>query len=95
MFTALRKKNLTEVLRYVDDFKLMCRNREGAERMFKITKLFLKNRLKLDISKKKSQIINPRKQKSEFLVFLIKAILKGKDGKRVAHTWMKDIEKVY
>jgi group II intron reverse transcriptase/maturase len=91
-FRALKKGNLTEVylIRYADDFKLLCRNRGSAERMFKITKLFLKNRLKLEISKKKSKIVNLRKQKSEFLGFAIKAILKGKDGKRVAHTWMKD-----
>ena len=91
-YKELRKGNLTEVylIRYADDFKLMCRDRGSAERMFKITKLFLKNRLKLDISKKKSKIVNLRKQKSEFLGFTIKAILKGKNGKRVAHTWMKD-----
>lgn len=91
-YKELRKGNLTEVylIRYADDFKLMCRDRGSAERMFKITKLFLKNRLKLDISKKKSKIVNLRKQKSEFLGFTIKAVLKGKNGKRVAHTWMKD-----
>jgi len=91
-YRALRRGNLTEVylIRYADDFKLMCRDRGSAERMFKITKLFLKNRLKLEISKKKSKIVNLRKQKSEFLGFAIKAVLKGKNGKRVAQTWMKD-----
>ncbi|MCS5422166.1 MULTISPECIES: reverse transcriptase domain-containing protein [Psychrilyobacter] len=91
-YRALKKENLTEVylIRYADDFKLLCRYRGNAERMFNITKLFLKNRLKLEISKKKSKIVNLRKQKSEFLGFAIKAVRKGKKGKRVAHTWMKD-----
>jgi len=91
-YKEMKKTKLTEVYlaRYADDFKLMCRSRESAERMFKITKLFLKNRLKLDISKKKSKIVNLRKQKSEFLGFSIKAVLKGKNGKRVAQTWIKD-----
>ncbi len=84
-----KKSNLTEVylIRYADDFKLMCRNRESAERMFKITKQFLNNRLKLEISKKKSKIVNLRNEKSEFLGFSIKAV---KNGKKVAHTWIRD-----
>ena len=77
----LRKyTNLTEVkiVRYADDFKLFCKNRDSVERMFKITKIFLKNRLKLDISKEKSKTINLRKQSSIFLGFKIKAVRKGK-----------------
>lgn len=91
-YLAIRKTKLIEVhlVRYADDFKLLCRNRESAEKMFKITKQFLKEKLKLDISKKKSKIINLRKKKSEFLGFTIKTVLKGKNGKRVAHLWMKD-----
>lgn len=77
---ALKKTNLIEVriIRYADDFKLFCRNRAAAERMFKITKQFLKHRLKLEISKEKSKVINLRKKKSIFLGFSIKAIPKGK-----------------
>ena len=61
--------------------------------MFKITKQFLKNRLKLDISKKKSKIVNLKKQRSEFLGLSIKASLKGKNGKRVAHSYMSEKSK--
>jgi RNA-directed DNA polymerase len=87
-YVVIKKTNLTEVylVRYADDFKLLCRDRGSAEKMFKITKLFLKNRLKLEISK----IVNLRKQKSEFLGFAIKAVLKRKNGKRVAQTRMNN-----
>ena len=81
---ALKKTNLTEVklVRYADDFKLMCRTHKDAVRMFKITKQFLKHRLKLDISPTKSKVVNLRKKSSEFLGFSIKAILKGRKGNK-------------
>lgn len=87
-YRGLKQTKLTEVflVRYADDFKLMCRTREGAEKMFKITKQFLKEKLKLNISKEKSQVINLRKKRSIFLGFEIKAVKKGK--KVVANLWM-------
>lgn len=74
---SLRKKTkLTEVkiVRYADDFKLFCRNRESAEKIFKLVKIFLKERLKLEISPEKSKIVNLRKQSSDFLGLTIKTI---------------------
>ncbi|MGL5427935.1 MAG: hypothetical protein ACRDAS_08495, partial [Cetobacterium sp.] len=60
--------------RYADDFKLFCRDRGSAEKYFKLVKIFLKERLKLEISKEKSKIVNLRKQSSDFLGIRIKAI---------------------
>ncbi|MGL4998967.1 MAG: group II intron reverse transcriptase/maturase [Cetobacterium sp.] len=74
---ALKKNsNLKEVkiVRYADDFKLFCRDRGSAEKYFKLVKIFLKERLKLEISKEKSKIVNLRKQSSDFLGIKIKAI---------------------
>ncbi|MGL5427158.1 MAG: reverse transcriptase domain-containing protein, partial [Cetobacterium sp.] len=73
---ALRDTNLTEVriVRYADDFKLFCRDRASAEKMFKLVKLFLKDRLKLEISEKKSKIVNLRKEYSIFLGIKLKAV---------------------
>ncbi|MGL5313871.1 MAG: reverse transcriptase domain-containing protein, partial [Peptostreptococcaceae bacterium] len=73
---ALRDTNLTEVriVRYADDFKLFCRDRASAEKMFKLVKIFLKDRLKLEISEKKSKIVNLRKEYSTFLGIKLKAI---------------------
>jgi len=66
------------IIRYADDFKIMCRTRDEAERMFIAVKLWLKERLNLEISPEKSKITNLRKKASEFLGFTIKAVVKGK-----------------
>ncbi|MGL6023790.1 MAG: group II intron reverse transcriptase/maturase, partial [Cetobacterium sp.] len=73
---ALKGTNLTEVrtVRYADDFKLFCRDRGSAEKMFKLVKIFLRDRLKLEISEKKSKIVNLRKEYSVFLGIKFKAI---------------------
>lgn len=71
-------------MRYADDFKLFCRNRESAEKMFKLVKIFLRDRLKLEISPEKSKIVNLRKQSSDFLGLTIKTIKNR--GKRTARS---------
>ncbi|MGE7625533.1 group II intron reverse transcriptase/maturase [Viridibacillus sp. NPDC096237] len=74
------------IVRYADDFKIICRDWKTAEKWFHAVKLYLKERLKLDISPEKSKIINLRKHESAFLGFTIRANRKGK--KRVAHTFV-------
>lgn len=69
---ALRKNsNLKEIyiIRYADDFKILCRDRKDAEKIFIAVKLWLKERLGLEISKEKSKITNLRKSSTEFLGF--------------------------
>lgn len=73
-FSKLREVKL---VRYADDFKLFCRNKNDADYFFKISKIFLKENLKLDISEEKSKVINLRRQTSEFLGFKINAIKKS------------------
>jgi RNA-directed DNA polymerase len=86
---AKKNTNLKEgyLVRYADDFKILCRDWKTAEKWYHAVKSYLKERLKLDISPEKSQIINLRKRESEFLGFTIRANIKGK--KRVAHTGIK------
>ncbi|SIS36643.1 group II intron reverse transcriptase/maturase [Salimicrobium flavidum] len=74
------------IVRYADDFKILCRDWKTAQKWYHAVKLYLKDRLKLDISPEKSKVINLRKNESEFLGFMIRAEVKGKDGKRVAYT---------
>lgn len=74
------------IIRYADDFKILCRDWKTAQKWYHAVRLYLKERLKLDISPEKSKVINLRKNESEFLGFTIKAEVKGKDGKRVAYT---------
>ena len=75
------------IIRYCDDFKIMCRTRDEAERIFIAAKKWLKERLHLEISPDKSKITNLRKKTSEFLGFQIKAVVKGE--KRVANSRVK------
>ncbi|APH06965.1 group II intron reverse transcriptase/maturase [Bacillus weihaiensis] len=86
---AKKRTHLKEgyLVRYADDFKILCRDWKTAEKWYHAVKLFLKERLKLDISPEKSKIINLRKHASAFLGFTILANRKGK--KRVAHTFVR------
>jgi len=79
-YRALRPSNLKEmyIVRYADDFKLMCRDYETAQKAFIAVKDWLKERLNLDISPEKSKVINIRKNYSNFLGFKLKVIKKGK-----------------
>jgi RNA-directed DNA polymerase len=86
---AKKHTNLKEgyLVRYADDFKILCRDWKTAQKWFYAVRQYLKERLKLDISPEKSRVINLRKHESEFLGFTLRANKKGK--KRVAHTGIK------
>jgi group II intron reverse transcriptase/maturase len=79
-YRPLRKTNLKEVfiVRYADDFKLFCKTYEDAKNIFEATKLWLMERLNLEISPEKSKIVKLRKQYSEFLGIKFKVVKKGK-----------------
>ena len=66
------------IVRYADDFKIMCSPYEEAQRFYHSTVDFLNKRLKLEISPEKSKVVNLRKNSSDFLGFKIKVIPKGK-----------------
>jgi group II intron reverse transcriptase/maturase len=78
-YVALRKSKLKEVyiIRYADDFKIFCRKRSDADKIFMATKLWLKERLGLDISPEKSKVVNLKKNYSDFLGFQLKVERKG------------------
>lgn len=79
-YRALRGSKLKEIyiVRYADDFKIFCRKRSDADKIFLATKLWLKERLRLDISPEKSKVVNLKKKKSEFLGFTMKLVRKRK-----------------
>lgn len=66
------------IVRYADDFKIFCRKRSDAIKIFEAVKMWLKERLNLEVSEEKSKIVNLKKNYSEFLGFKLKAIKKGK-----------------
>ena len=88
--------NLKEcyVVRYADDFKIFCKKRSDAVKLFEATKLWLKERLGLEISPEKSKIVNLKRHCSEFLGFKLRVREKGKrpDGTKrfVVEAHIKD-----
>ena len=96
MYKALRKTNLKEmyVVRYADDFKIFCRKRSDADKVFISAKLWLQDRLKLQISEEKSKVVNLKRHYSEFLGFKLKAIKKGNKYVVRSHMRDKSVEKV-
>lgn len=66
------------IVRYADDFKIFCRKRSDAVKLFEATKRWLMERLGLEISPDKSKIVNLKRHFSEFLGFKLKVRKKGK-----------------
>lgn len=75
------KSNLKEmhIVRYCDDFKIVCRNAKDAQRAFVAVKSWLQERLGLEINTEKSKVINLRKNYSDFLGFKLKVKPKKKN----------------
>lgn len=89
-YTALKKTNLKEFyhVRYADDFKILCRDYETAQKIYIATKEWLQQRLGLEISPTKSKIVNLKTNHSEFLGLKFKAI--QKNGKWVCYSHISD-----
>ena len=89
-YKMLRETQLKEmyIVRYADDFKIFCRKRSDADKVFVAVKQWLQDRLKLQISEEKSKVINLKKHYSEYLGFKLKAVRKGK--KYVVRSHMRD-----
>lgn len=84
------KSNLKEmyIVRYADDFKILCRNYETAVKVYHSTEQWLKDRLHLEISPEKSKITNLKKNYTEFLGFKIK--VQRKNNKYVTTSRISD-----
>lgn len=79
-YTYARKyTNLKDgfIVRYADDFKIMCRTYKDAKRYYYATVDFLKTRLGLEISEEKSKVVNLKKNSSNYLGFKMKSVKKG------------------
>lgn len=73
------------IVRYADDFKIFTNNRENANKIFNATKMWLKERLDLDISPEKSKITDLRKSYTEFLGFKLKLQKKSQRYTVISH----------
>lgn len=89
-FREMRKTSLKElhVVRYADDIRIMCANKNDAEKVMQGAKIWLEERLKLEVSDEKTRVINLNKKYGEFLGIKIRT--KNKGGKRVIASHMCD-----
>jgi group II intron reverse transcriptase/maturase len=97
LFRKLRRDtDLKEIyiIRYADDFKLICRERETAEKVYAGTKLWLKDRLGLEVNEEKSKIVDVRIGSSEFLGLRFKVKKKGNKWVVNSHLTDKSKDKV-
>jgi group II intron reverse transcriptase/maturase len=79
------------IVRYADDFKIMCRTYEEAQRFYHATIDFLNKRLGLEVNEDKSKVVNLKKNSSTFLGFKVKLVKQGKSRYGyVAKTGMTD-----
>ena len=78
-YKKMRETNLKEmfIVRYADDFRIFCRNREDAERTMQAVMQWITERLHLEVSPEKTRIVNVRKRYAEFLGFKIMVYHKG------------------
>lgn len=81
------------IVRYADDFKLFCKKRSDAEKLFQATQMWLKERLGLEINQDKSKVVNLKKHYSEFLGIKMKLWCKGDKWVIESHMRDKAIEK--
>ena len=94
-YKAIRKTRLKEmhIVRYADDFKIFCSNPKTAEAVLMATKMWLKERLGLEVSEEKTKITYLKKNSSEFLGVKFKAVPKGRKFVVRSHITDKNIEK--
>jgi RNA-directed DNA polymerase len=78
-YAAMKKTGLKEmfIVRYADDFRIFCRTKTNAEKTKIAITQWLSERLKLEVSEKKTRIVNVKRRYSEFLGFKIKVHSKG------------------
>ena len=78
-YRAMKTTGLKEmyIVRYADDFRILCRTKSEAERIKIAVSKWLWERLRLEVSPEKTRIVNVKKKYSEFLGFKIKVHPKG------------------
>ncbi len=95
-YRAMRNTRLKEmyIVRYADDFRILCRTKEQAERTRIAVTQWLKERLRLDVSQEKTRVVNSRRSYSEFLGFKIRLHKKGEKYTVQSHICDKAFKKV-
>ena len=82
------------IVRYADDFKIFCRKRSDAKKIFFAVEKWLNERLHLEISPEKSKIVNLKKQYSDFLGFKLKVHKKANKYTVISHINDKSAKRI-
>lgn len=95
-YKALRKSKLKEmyIVRYADDFKILCKSHKTALKIYNATKKWLKERLNLEMSEEKSGITNIKKKAVDFLGISLKAEVKRNKYVIQSHVSTKSKKKI-
>ena len=80
------------IVRYADDFRIFCRNKEDALRTKEAVTAWITERLRLEVSPEKTRIVNVRKRYSEFLGFKIRVRPKSRKYIVQSHICDKKLE---
>ena len=93
-YRAMRKTRLKEmyIVRYADDFRIFCRNKEDAVKTKEAVTAWMAERLRLEVSPEKTRIVNARKRHLEFLGFKICVRPKGRKYAVQSHICDKKLE---
>ena len=94
-YIAMRKTKLKEmyIVRYADDFRIFCRTKTEAEKSKIAITQWLKERLKLEVNKEKTKVVNVKRKYTEFLGLKIKLHTKGKKQVVKSHISDKQLSK--
>ena len=76
LLEATRLKKIF-IVRYADDFRIFCRNKDEAGRIKAATTQWLRERLRLEVSPDKTRVVNVRQRYMDFLGFKVKLFPKG------------------
>jgi len=96
-YNALKKSSKLKecfIVRYADDFKILCKNKNTTNKIFHAVKLWLQERLSLEINTEKSKVINMKTESSEFLGFRFKVKKVGKKYVLYSHISEKSEGKI-
>ena len=86
-YAKMKKTNLKEMwlVRYADDFRIFCRNKEDALNTKEAVTAWIVERLKLEVSPEKTKVVNTRKRYTEFLGFKLKVRPKSQKHVVLSH----------
>lgn len=95
-YRAMKTTHLKEmyIVRYADDFRIFCRNREDAEKTKIAITQWLSERLKLQVSEEKTRIVNVSHQYMKFLGFKIKLHPKGDKLTVISHIGNEQLKRI-